>query len=199
MLGTWKKTLIASASVAISVCGAAAAQDTDVDLGADGFTFESGIVKLNVGGRIHVDTVSVESDGIAYSDETDIRRLRIDATLDVGKDWRFKIDGDVGGLSPGIYNAWIAYRGIKETEIRYVQPGFSVAIKIDAYPDREFNGTVLRVGQSATSQFSLLPNTNPSGNFTKVTQRLPVKISIEQSYLKNLSKISGARYHRVLM
>ncbi len=118
MVGTWKKALIASAGVAVGFCGAAAAQDTDVDLGADGFTFESGAMKLNVGGRIHVDTVSIESDGIAYSDETDIRRLRIDATLDVGKDWRFKIDGDVGGLSPGIYNAWVAYRGIKDTEFR---------------------------------------------------------------------------------
>ena len=60
-----------------------------------------------------------------------------------------------------------------------VAVGDPVAIQVDAYPDREFRGEVLRVGQSATSQFSLLPNTNPSGNFTKVTQRLPVKISIE--------------------
>ena len=70
---------------------------------------------------------------------------------------------------------------IKETEIRHVAVGDPVAIQVGAYPDREFRGEVLRVGQSATSQFSLLPNTNPSGNFTKVTQRLPVKISIEQA------------------
>lgn len=70
---------------------------------------------------------------------------------------------------------------IKETEIRHVAVGDAVAIQVDAYPDREFRGEVVRVGQSATSQFSLLPNTNPSGNFTKVTQRLPVKISIEQA------------------
>ena len=70
---------------------------------------------------------------------------------------------------------------IKETEIRHVEPGDAVAISVDAYPDREFRGEVVRVGQSATSQFSLLPNTNPSGNFTKVTQRLPVKITIEQA------------------
>lgn len=68
---------------------------------------------------------------------------------------------------------------IRETEIRHVEPGDKVTISVDAYPDREFRGEVVRVGQSATSQFSLLPNTNPSGNFTKVTQRLPVKITIE--------------------
>ncbi len=118
MAGAWTKALVAAAGAAISFCGVAAAQDTDVDLGAGGFTFESGRMKLNVGGRVHLDTVSVQSDGIAYTDETDIRRLRVDATLDIGNDWRFKIDGDVGGLSPGIYNAWVAYRGIKDTEFR---------------------------------------------------------------------------------
>jgi membrane fusion protein, multidrug efflux system len=70
---------------------------------------------------------------------------------------------------------------IKETQIRHIEPGDKVAIHVDAYPDHAFRGEVVRVGQSATSQFSLLPNTNPSGNFTKVTQRLPVKISIEQA------------------
>ena len=69
---------------------------------------------------------------------------------------------------------------VKETEIRHVQPGDEVEIRVDAYPDRHFTGTVERVGNAATSQFSLLPNTNPSGNFTKVTQRLPVRISIAQ-------------------
>jgi phosphate-selective porin OprO/OprP len=118
MVGAWKRALIASAGVAISCCGAAAAQETDVDLDSNGITFESGDVNVNVGGRLHLDTVAIESDGIAFSDDTDIRRLRVDATLNVGKDWRFKIDGDVGGLSPGIYNAWIAYRGIKDTEFR---------------------------------------------------------------------------------
>jgi len=70
---------------------------------------------------------------------------------------------------------------IKETEIRHIEPGDHVRIRVDAYPGREFSGEVIRVGDAATSQFSLLPNTNPSGNFTKVTQRLPVKISINKS------------------
>lgn len=70
---------------------------------------------------------------------------------------------------------------IKETEIRHLQPGNPVEIHVDAYPDRRFSGTVERVGNAATSQFSLLPSTNPGGNFTKVTQRLPVRISIAQS------------------
>ena len=70
---------------------------------------------------------------------------------------------------------------IKETEIRHLNIGDPVKIRVDAYPDREFAGEVKLIGNAATSQFSLLPSSNPSGNFTKVTQRLPVRISIAQS------------------
>jgi len=55
-----------------------------------------------------------------------------------------------------------------------------VAISVDAYPDMDFHGEITRIGDTATSQFSLLPSTNPSGNFTKVTQRIQIEISIEQ-------------------
>ncbi len=48
------------------------------------------------------------------------------------------------------------------------------------YPGREFHGRVIRLGHAATSEFALLPSPNPSGNFTKVTQRLPVRITLEQ-------------------
>lgn len=69
---------------------------------------------------------------------------------------------------------------IKETQVGRLQLGQSVALHVDAYPDETFTGTVARIGHAATSEFSLLPNPNPSGNFTKVTQRLPVKIAVEQ-------------------
>ena len=69
---------------------------------------------------------------------------------------------------------------IKETELRHLEPGMPVKLHVDAYPEREFNGTVERIGQAATSEFALLPNPNPSGNFTKVTQRVPIRISVAQ-------------------
>ena len=49
-------------------------------------------------------------------------------------------------------------------------------IRVDAYPGRVFRGEIYRIGQAATSKFALLPDPNPSGNFTKITQRLPVRI-----------------------
>ncbi|WP_188583068.1 HlyD family secretion protein [Tistrella bauzanensis] len=69
---------------------------------------------------------------------------------------------------------------VKETDIRFFRPGKIVTITVDALPGRRFEGTVARVGQAATSEFALLPNPNPSGNFTKITQRLPVRIAVAQ-------------------
>ncbi|MFB3102668.1 MAG: HlyD family secretion protein [Alphaproteobacteria bacterium] len=76
-------------------------------------------------------------------------------------------------------NIWVE-ANIKETELRFLEPGMPVTLRVDAFPDHAFTGTVERIGQAATSEFALLPNPNPSGNFTKVTQRLPIRISVTQ-------------------
>jgi membrane fusion protein (multidrug efflux system) len=65
---------------------------------------------------------------------------------------------------------------VKETAIGQLKPGMPVDVRIDAYPGRVFHGEIYRIGQAATSKFALLPDPNPSGNFTKITQRLPVRI-----------------------
>jgi len=74
---------------------------------------------------------------------------------------------------------WIEAR-FRETDIRRLTVGQHVHITIDAYPDEKFEGRIERIGHAATSEFALLPTPNPTGNFTKVTQRLPVRIAIEQ-------------------
>ncbi|MFT5393203.1 MAG: membrane fusion protein (multidrug efflux system) [Gammaproteobacteria bacterium] len=63
---------------------------------------------------------------------------------------------------------------IKETEIRPVK------IEVDAYPDLDIGGKVMSIGHAATSEFALLPSPNPSGNFTKTTQRLRTLIAVDQ-------------------
>jgi membrane fusion protein (multidrug efflux system) len=73
---------------------------------------------------------------------------------------------------------------IKETEVRKLHVGHSVEVFIDAYPDGEFIGTIATIGNSTTSEYALLPTPNPSGNFTKITQRLPVRIAIKQKEQK---------------
>jgi len=69
---------------------------------------------------------------------------------------------------------------VKETDIRFFRPGKKVRIKVDALPGTELEGSVISVGQAANSEFALLPNPNPSGNFTKITQRLPIRIGVHQ-------------------
>jgi membrane fusion protein, multidrug efflux system len=68
---------------------------------------------------------------------------------------------------------------VKETEIRFFRPGTRVAVRVDAWPGRRFEGVVERVGGAATSEFALLPTPNPSGNFTKITQRLPLRVALD--------------------
>lgn len=75
---------------------------------------------------------------------------------------------------------------IKETDIGELRPGQPVAITVDAYPDEHFAGEVRIVGRAATSQFALLPDPNPSGNFTKITQRIPVRIRLTEGPLERI-------------
>jgi len=67
---------------------------------------------------------------------------------------------------------------IKETVIEKVKPGQVVEVTLDAFPNRRFNGRVVSIGQATTAVFSLLPAQNATGNYTKVTQVIPVKIQL---------------------
>ncbi len=69
---------------------------------------------------------------------------------------------------------------IKETALRRLAVGQPVQVRVDAYPDETFEGRIERIGHAATSTFALLPSPNPSGNFTKITQRVPVRIAVAQ-------------------
>lgn len=69
---------------------------------------------------------------------------------------------------------------VKETAVGKVHVGQPVNVAVDAYPNLGLHGRVIRVGNAATNQFALLPSPNPSGNFTKITQRVPVRIAIDK-------------------
>lgn len=68
---------------------------------------------------------------------------------------------------------------IEETKLGSVRPGQKVEVWVDALPGQKFSGRVDKIGEASLSTFSLLPSTNTSSNFTKVVQRIPVKISVE--------------------
>jgi membrane fusion protein (multidrug efflux system) len=74
--------------------------------------------------------------------------------------------------------AWVT-ANFKETQLNKMVVGQKVTIKVDAYPDTDFNGTVSSFSPATGARFSILPPDNATGNFVKTIQRLPVKISID--------------------
>jgi membrane fusion protein (multidrug efflux system) len=87
----------------------------------------------------------------------------------------------------------------KETQVRHILPGNPAEITVDAFPGVTFHGKVQQVSPASGSQFALLPPDNATGNFTKIIQRVPVKIVLnpgqpEESRLRpGLSVIATVR------
>jgi membrane fusion protein (multidrug efflux system) len=77
---------------------------------------------------------------------------------------------------------WVA-ANFRETQLTNIRVGDRAEIRIDVYPDKVFKGRVLEIAPASGSQFALLPPDNATGNFTKVVQRVPVKIAIDDSSL----------------
>jgi membrane fusion protein (multidrug efflux system) len=73
---------------------------------------------------------------------------------------------------------WVV-ANFKETQVEKLKIGQAVSIEIDGYPNTDVKGTVESLSEATGARFSLLPPDNASGNFVKVTQRVPVKIRIE--------------------
>ena len=66
----------------------------------------------------------------------------------------------------------------KETELTYVRPGQKAVVEVDTYPGQQWIGTVDSISPASASSFSLLPAENTSGNWVKVVQRIPMRVSV---------------------
>jgi len=85
-------------------------------------------------------------------------------------------------------NYWIV-ANFKETQIEHMKVGQLVDVVIDGYPDQEITGTITGFSDATGAKFSLLPPDNSTGNFVKVTQRVPVTIQINHTErLKGMMK-----------
>jgi membrane fusion protein (multidrug efflux system) len=69
----------------------------------------------------------------------------------------------------------------KETQLTNVRVGDAAEIRVDQYPGQVIHGTVIEIAPASGSQFSLLPPDNATGNYTKVVQRIPVKIALDDN------------------
>jgi membrane fusion protein, multidrug efflux system len=129
--------------------------------------------------------------------ETQLKNTKLYAPMDgiVAKRWL--LPGDITAAGQSIFTITNNknYRVIiylEETQIAKVHLGQSVHFKVDAFSGITFTGKIYSIGSNTASQFSLIPPSNASGNFTKVTQRVPVKISIDGTEEGN--KISTFRF-----
>jgi membrane fusion protein, multidrug efflux system len=135
--------------------------------------------------------------------KTQLQNTEIFSPMDGVVAKRWVLAGDV--VSPGqpiftIYNlkdVWVT-ADLEETKLGSIHLGDTVDISVDTYPDQNFKGQVFQIGSNTASQFSLIPPSNASGNFTKVTQRVPIKISIkpvtkagQQDPPKNIKLLPG--------
>ena len=129
--------------------------------------------------------------------EGDLKKAQADtlrATTNLGYcQIRAPADGRVTtkSVDPGMYvttasqlfqlvpsDVWVT-ANYKETQLDRMRPGQPVSISVDAYPDRELHGTVQSVQAGTGSRFSIIPAENATGNFVKVVQRVPVKITFD--------------------
>lgn len=90
-------------------------------------------------------------------------------------------------VPPPPQNIWVV-ANYKETQMTNVHPGQRAEVRVDGFPGRLFNARVDSVASATGATFALLPPDNATGNFTKVVQRIPVKLLIEpnQQGIKNL-------------
>lgn len=72
-------------------------------------------------------------------------------------------------------DVWVT-ANYKETQLKHIEPGATVEIKVDAIPNVTFNGEVTALSKATGASLSLLPQDNSAGNFVKVRQRVPVRI-----------------------
>jgi membrane fusion protein (multidrug efflux system) len=115
--------------------------------------------------------------------QTQLLNTTIAAPFDGVVSKRWALAGDV--VQPGqpifsiydLQHLWVT-ANFEETKLASIRLNDPVEISVDAYPDSHFEGKVIQLGANTASQFSLIPPNNASGNFTKVTQRVAVKISI---------------------
>lgn len=85
---------------------------------------------------------------------------------------------------------WIV-ANFRETQLKHVKVGDGVELRFDAIPGRVFQGHVDSLSPATGAQFSLLPPDNATGNFTKVTQRVPVKIRIDNALGEEKRMVPG--------
>ncbi|MEI6276007.1 MAG: HlyD family secretion protein [Prolixibacteraceae bacterium] len=132
--------------------------------------------------------------------ETQLTNTKLYAPFDGVIARRWLLAGDIVQPGQAIFSLsgqnvrWVIVF-MEETKLSQIHLNQQAIYTIDAFGDKVFRGKVFSIGASTASLFSLIPANNASGNFTKITQRVPVKISIDSDEegkdVKKLSILPG--------
>ena len=136
-------------------------------------------------------STGIEANILRKEADLDMAKLNLSYTVVIAP-----YDGYMGRrtLEPGQYvqggqtisylvrsnDKWIT-ANYKETQIAHIYIGQKVRIKVDAFSDRTFKGTVTAISEATGSKYALVPTDNSAGNFVKVQQRIPVRIELEDA------------------
>jgi membrane fusion protein (multidrug efflux system) len=118
--------------------------------------------------------------------DTQLKNTKLLAPADGVISKRWLLAGDVVQPGQSVYTLTISKKlwvvaFLEETTMFEIHDGQNVRFTIDAFPDVKFEGKIFLIGSATASVFSLIPANNASGNFTKVTQRVPIRISIDKA------------------
>jgi len=126
---------------------------------------------------------------------TQLKNMRLYAPFDGVVSKRYLLPGEIAQPGQSIValtndrNLWVVIY-IEETRLSEMYINQKANFTVDAFPGINFSGKIFLLGSNTASQFSLIPPSNASGNFTKITQRVPVKISIDHiEAIGNQSKV----------
>lgn len=106
----------------------------------------------------------------SYDGRMGRRNIEVGQMINAGEVLAFIVDNET--------DKWVV-ANYKETQVAHMHVGDSVIFNADAYPDKEFKGTIISLSPATGSSFSLLPPDNSSGNYVKIVQRIPVRIRVE--------------------
>jgi membrane fusion protein (multidrug efflux system) len=175
-----------------------ALEQAQADVGASNAAIESAVANIAA-----IDAQHAQSESSIKSLQLAVEKAQRDEGFTV---LRAPFDGIVGNLSvqegdlvtTGMRLAAVVPSdalyidaNFKETQIASIEPGQTVHIHVDALGDKDIEGKVLSISPASGAVFSLLPAENATGNFTKITQRLPVRISIPKDALETHRLMAG--------
>ncbi len=142
------------------------------------------------------ETTVASSDAQINVINTQLKNTRLYAPVTGVVAKRWLLAGDIVNAGQSVYTInnnstfWVNVF-LEETKMEKLHVGQPAKFTLDTYPDVVFTGKIFLLGSTTASQFSLIPPSNASGNFTKVTQRVPLKISIEGT--ENGEKLTSYR------